>query len=131
MIAVPFEDTASFIEILSNKLMQSINQDVDYLHIIIGVLNGGNDVVVGELHNVLETHLRGVVAMLDQEEANILPNEESLKGIEFYEQEKIRNIIRLRFSIQKILGESYKTKSELKLLNYQRFKKIIKLNFNS
>ncbi len=101
------ESVEGFVGDLANRLLLAINEDVDYLGVVVAVVNGG--LAVDE--EVIRTRLRSVldekVAWLREEEEAVLGDEQQLGAIEFYEQERLRNQIRLRFSVEKFVSEEF------------------------
>lgn len=109
------EDTALFVKQLANKLMQAFNKGLDYLDIVLAIDNGSASVDSQALLLAVRGHLKAVADRIEEEEKRLLPDLDSLAtaNIEFYDQEKLRNQIRLRFAIQRFLSDSYESHSKL------------------
>lgn len=108
------EDKALFGKQLANKLMQAFNKGLDYLDIVLAIDNGSASVDIQALLLAVRGHLQAVADRIEEEEKRLLPDLDSLAtvNIEFYDQEKLRNQIRLRFAIQRFLSDTYESHSK-------------------
>ncbi len=94
-------------ENLANRVLLAISEGLDYLSVIIAVLNDQVKLDTEELWAKLKSFLADKADKLKKEEDAILDDVDKLKDIEFFEQEKLRNQIRLRFSIEKFISKSF------------------------
>jgi len=101
------ESVEGFVADLANQLLLAINEDVDYLGVVVAVVNGGLAVDEEAVRTRLRSVLDEKVAWLREQEEAVLGDEQRLGAIEFYEQERLRNQIRLRFSVEKFVSEEF------------------------
>jgi hypothetical protein len=103
-----------FVQQLANKLMQAFNKGLDYLDIVLVINNGNASVDTKTVLQEVRSHLRGVANSIEAEEKRLLPDLQALAktNIEFYDQEKLRNQIRLRFAIERFLSPAYESHSK-------------------
>ncbi len=109
-----------YVEQLGNKLMQAFNKGLEYLDIVLVVDNGVVKIDVSSLIQAIRQYLGNEVEKLIGNEEKIMPDLEAFaaNSFEFYEQEKLRNQIRLRFAIERFLSASYEKHGKFFLVGF-------------